>query len=101
VTGLEPGRARCRGDRFGHLRRTKPGGDPGRACLFPEGAANRGAADWLVALLDPKDRLGVAWGRTGVEVAGPMDPMRAVMAGGHATHRVTDRDTAEARIAGA
>lgn len=34
----------------------------------------RGAADWLVSLLAPGDRLGVAWGQTVFEVAEQMDP---------------------------
>jgi deoxyribonucleoside regulator len=34
----------------------------------------RGAADWLLSLLVPGDRLGVAWGQTVFEVAEQMDP---------------------------
>ena len=36
----------------------------------------RGAAEWLPSLLEPGDRLGVAWGRTVFEVAEALEPCR-------------------------
>lgn len=53
-----------------------------QARVMPTGASGpetlarvaRGAADWLVSLLAPGDRLGVAWGQTVFEVAEQMDP---------------------------
>ncbi len=36
----------------------------------------RGAANWLPALLEPGDRLGVAWGRTIYDMASHIEPVR-------------------------
>jgi len=59
----------------------------GAAYVLPDGAGNqpgqeeesfmrvaRGAAEWLPSLLQPGDRLGVAWGRTVFEVAEALEP---------------------------
>ncbi len=51
---------------------------PGDSCNEEETLMRvaRGAADWLPSLLEPGDRLGVAWGRTVYEVAEALDQTR-------------------------